>query len=485
MVNNQVVHRAARCDLLSAKLTARSRIARIVTAAIVAVGITACEAGDTHDELNALKRQVEELQKKIERLERNQNFEAGVGDGRKMKTALITAGADGFSMQSADTNFVLRIKGYGQFDGRAFLDDGPGKSTFVMRRLRLGLEGTVFENYDYRVLTDFGSGITSTTANNAFLQDALFNIHYWPQFQIQLGKFKEPVSLEVLQSDASLTFVERGLPTQLAPNRDVGIQFHGDLLQSKLNYALAIFNGVPDGGSGDVETADEDKDFVGRIFANPWRGSGNSWLKGLGIGIGGSVGHQEGSLPSYVTPGRQKFFSYLNGAGTATDPIVEADGLHWRVAPQGYYYYGPFGLFGEYVLSPQRVTRSGGAATSATLENSAWNIVLSYLLTQEENAFKSVVPRRAFSLREGGLGAWEIAARVGQLSVDNQAFPLFATSASAQEITSWGVGLNWYLNKNVKFNFDYEQSYFTGSAKKGTVTAQDEQVFMGRAQFAF
>jgi len=46
--------------------------------------------------------------------------------------------------------------------------------------------------------------------------------------------------------------------------------------------------------------------------------------------------------------------------------------------------------------------------------------------------------------------------------------------------------LNWYLNKNVKFNFDYSQSYFRGGDKApGSVGAQDEKVFLGRTQFLF
>ena len=47
-------------------------------------------------------------------------------------------------------------------------------------------------------------------------------------------------------------------------------------------------------------------------------------------------------------------------------------------------------------------------------------------------------------------------------------------------------GVNWYLNKNVKLNLDYEQTEFDGGSRKpGNVTAQNEQIFFGRAQFSF
>lgn len=77
-------------------------------------------------------------------------------------------------------------------------------------------------------------------------------------------------------------------------------------------------------------------------------------------------------------------------------------------------------------------------------------------------------------------------ARIGQLSIDEDAFPLYATTASAREATSWGVGLNWHLNKNVKVNLNYEQTEFEGGSQaKGAVTAQDEKAFLSRVQFSF
>ncbi|MDQ6632004.1 MAG: porin [Verrucomicrobiota bacterium] len=456
---------------------------------ITALGLQtdALRAGDV-EEIRALRKQIEELDQKVKILEQKNQLENKTTAPTKVSTPMITAGAEGFSFRSADTNFVLRIRGYGQFDGRYFPSSGPGRDTFLIRRLRLGLEGTVFKYYDYKILTDFGSGITSTPQNNSFLQDAYLNIHYWPEFQFQLGKYKEPVSLEVLQSDANLLFVERGLPTQLAPNRDVGIEIHGDLLNDRLNYALGIFNGVADGGSGDIETADNDKDFAGRIFARPFNKNQNEAWRGIGFGVGGTFGHQNGALPSYSTPGRQKFFSYHSGTGLSSATAnVSAAGEIWRIAPQAHYYYGPFQIFGEYIQSSPTLRReAGGAPQFVSLDNRAWNVAASYVLTGEKNTFDRPLLERPFSLQQGNWGTWEIAARYGELTMDPRAFPLFASNSSAQKITSWGLGLNWYLNKNVKFMLDYEQSYFNGGSKKsGAVTAQDEKAVLARAQFAF
>jgi hypothetical protein len=61
------------------------------------------------------------------------------------------------------------------------------------------------------------------------------------------------VGLERLQSGSELLFVERGLPTNLVPNRDVGAQLFGDLFDGTISYALGAFNGVPDLGNGDLD----------------------------------------------------------------------------------------------------------------------------------------------------------------------------------------------------------------------------------------
>jgi phosphate-selective porin OprO/OprP len=77
-----------------------------------------------------------------------------------------------------------------------------------------------------------------------------------------------------------------------------------------------------------------------------------------------------------------------------------------------------------------------------------------------------------------------VALRLGQLEVDDAAFPLLASpTASASGATSWGVGLNWHLNKNLKLNFNYEQTDFDGGTSD--FLARGEKVFLTRAQFAF
>jgi phosphate-selective porin OprO/OprP len=456
---------------------------------------------------------LEELEQKIRVLDRKNELAAEAAAEKAKTTPVVSAGPGGFQFRSADTNFVIRLRGYVQADARFFPNDhaaGAVNDTFLMRRVRPILEGTVYEKYDFRLMLDFASGITSSAANNGFVQDAYLNARLFPQFQIQAGKFKEPVGLERLQSGANLLFIERGFPTLLVPNRDVGVQFHGSFGEGLLTYQAGVFNGVTDGASGDQEAADDDKDIAARIFGHPFKNSSIEGLRGLGVGIAGTVGNQEGALRPLTTPGQQRFFAYRSGRNDDLSTIyglplvnVSADGEHWRLVPQAYYYWGPFGLYGEYVFSQQSNRRdlidNNGFITSsslATFRNTAWQVAGSYVLSGEDNSFNALQPRRPFSLSEPGWGAFELTARAGGLDVDKNAFGLGYAhpSVAAVGAFSWGVGLNWHLNRNVKLSLDYEQTRFdrsTASPGAGIVPPtsplllQGEKAVLTRAQVSF
>ena len=245
----------------------------------------------------------------------------------------VIAGPDGFVLQSG-SDYRIRIGGYLQADGRFYAQDrdSVAANTFLLRRARPIFQGTVAKYFDFYLNTDFGQG-------QVVLYDAYLNVKTSSKLQLRVGKFKPPVGLERLQSAASILFVERALPTALAPNRDVGAQLHGELGGGVATYAVGVFDGAVDGALIDTDTNDG-KDVAGRIFFQPFARGGSSALKGLGLGIAGSRGKQLGALPSFRTGGQIAFFTYLT---TST-----ADGTRTRVAPQGSFYAGPVGLFGEW-----------------------------------------------------------------------------------------------------------------------------------------
>ena len=438
------------------------------------------------EDINKLLHRIDELEQKVKVLERNREVDEEKAAEKSKTTPTVSLGAGGLMIRSADSNFVMNVHGYIQGDGRFFLNDHEtANDTFLLRRVRPIIEGSVFDKFDYRLMLDFGSGngSSSTAGNNALLDDAYLNARFWQPFQVQVGKYKSPVGLERLQSTADLLFIETGFATQLTPNYDLGASIHNSYFDVPLGYSIGIYNGAADATSDDAEVSDEGKDAVGRLFAQPFLKTDIEPLRKLGFGAGGSIGDHAGALPGYKTAGQQTFFSYA-----AADT---ANGRQYRLDPQAYYYWGPFGVEGEYILSSQKVQSTSaapGVAHLARFNNRAWQVEASYFLTGEENSFKYTSRQHVVPLHrlfDGGWGAFEVVARVQQLSLDKAAFPNYAAAGSAREATAWGGGLNWYLNENVKLNLNYESTSFRGGLTPNAVTAKQEHIIFSRIQFQF
>jgi phosphate-selective porin OprO/OprP len=101
---------------------------------------------------------VESLDPKVRVLERKNEIEEETAEAKAKEAPKITIGENGFSMGSANGNFVLQLKGVLQVDSRTFFgDDGvSGNNGFLLRRARPILQGTVFKDFDFLFVPDFG-----------------------------------------------------------------------------------------------------------------------------------------------------------------------------------------------------------------------------------------------------------------------------------------------------------------------------------------
>jgi phosphate-selective porin OprO/OprP len=440
----------------------------------------------------ALLQRLEEAEQRIKVLERKLELQDEATTAAAASTPVVRAQPNRWALQSSDGASSVRLRGVLHVDGRHFEGDGsPATSnTWLLRRVRPMIEGTFANYYDFRFTPDFGGGKT-------VVQDAYVTARFKPWAQVTVGKFKVPVGLERIQSANDTRFVERAFPTSLVPNRDIGVQLAGNLARGAFSYNVSYTNGVSDGGSSDNNATpdvenDAKGDVSGRVFFQPFLNSDNFALRGLGFGVGGTYVDSTGSatstlLPSYKTPGQATFFSYRSA--TAGSNATFADGERLRWSPQFYYYYGSFGLLGEYGVVSQDVRRVNGTVDrSDTLDNKAWQLQFTWLLTGEDEALTGVTPVTNFEIGKPGRGAWELVARVHELTVDEAAFAggadSFANPATAaRRARAAGIGLNWYLNPNVKWSLDYELTRFDGGAATGD--RPDEKAFLTRIGLVF
>lgn len=475
---------------------------------------------------------VAKLKTKVNVLERKLEVQEEVNTAAFKKLPIFDGGENGFKITSSNKEHQLRIGSSIQTDYRNFLGDNPpawipgspgwyggvGPDSIFLRQARIILEGYVFNDIYFKLMPDFAQN--STTSN--LIPDAFVDFAYQPKASLLVGKYKPSIGLERLQGDANTVFLERAFPTNLAPNRDMGLQLHGSFakpgytaekspgaIDSKnfFTYQVGITNGTGDSGNIAMNgalpnTANQfanNKEFDGRIFAQPFQHSGYDWLEGFGIGVSGSFSNPDHlTLTAQKTPlGQSTFVDYTQVNGQ-TRGTITSNGNANRIYPQAYWYKGPFGLMGEYVASTQTLnaTSNSRGNNNLTQTNTASHVQFSYVVTGEDNQFEGVKPIRKFDPGKGTWGALQLAARWSQLTLDNDSFKLLDPTKSASEATEFTVGANWFLNKYSLIRFDYENVWFTGGAgtpgaTRNGVTSYNianrasEQVLSTRFQLAF
>jgi phosphate-selective porin OprO and OprP len=513
----------------------------VLTSAVLGFGSPA-RAEEAGSPEKSIEQRFEELDQEIRILKRQRELEQEAAEIAKKATPIVKASTTGFSLESADGQNVIKLRGLlqvdyhyyfegsrdvrnrsdqraGDLDDNGFSDTGD---TWLLRRVRPIIQGTLLGIYDFRFTPDFAG-------NSATVVDAYIDARFHPAFKVRAGIFKSFVGLERLQSGADIKLMERSYVTNaILPNRDLGIAVHGDVFGDTLNYAFGLVNGVNDGAIIGTGTAyDGHPEGTGRLFATPFKNS-DSVLRDLGVGVAATYTNFPGErnlhftdtsaadgtrngLPSYLSDGQNTFFRYNSTA--------IAYGERWRIAPQANYYNGPLGIIGEFVLERQAVSLTtggsppaGGAGsntliqpnTNKNLNHNAWQIAVSYILTGEDASFQGVKPNRNFNFGTGW-GAWELVARYSEINLDNATFKNPAgtsytgayadLSTSAQSAHSWTAGVNWYLNPNVKVVMNYSLTTFDGGAGVGTTPInaagtnvqdrEDESAFFTRLQLAY
>ena len=500
---------AANTDALERRIRElESRLAKLDAAASAKPATTAAAATATPTP------EVQKLTQKVNTLERKLEVQDEVTTGNFQKLPVFEAGTDGFKITSSDKKHQVRIRGAVQTDARFFLDNNAnakffnatnpeGPDRFELKQARVWLEGYFFKDIYFKIMPDFA-------ASGNILPDAYLDYAYHPAASLLVGKFKSPLSLERLQGDSDTVFMERAFPTYLASNRDVGIQLHGAFAKpgyktetvagpidarNTLTYQIGVSNGSGDSGSPNNNSPDTDsnKEVNARLFAHPFQHTGYSWLEGLGLGVAGSFGDpSQQSVKNLTTAnGVSTYLDYTKNNSTNSG-ITTANGAAYRVYPQAYWYAGPIGLMGEYVISSQHLVNG---ITTIKQDNKAYQVQASYVVTGEDNNFGAIKPMRNFDPLKGSWGALQLATRWSELDVDNNTFTILDPTKSASRAQAWTLGANWFLNSNALIRFNYENVSFSGGGGTSTgagaktvyhiTDRPNEQVFATRFQLAF
>jgi phosphate-selective porin OprO/OprP len=449
-----------------------------------------------------------------------------------------------------DGQFTAALRGQLQLDTAAYLQPAAGPTTTDLRRdgpalgasstnvdaahardlkdgtdwrrARIGIDGTAYGDFEYRVLFDFGgSGV----------EDAGQLYEGWAQysglkpFHFRAGAWPQPIGLEDQMSTNAQMFLERPGISDVARNLAAGdtrIGAGGFAYDDRWFAALNVTGrtiGVVNTGTtitsttvgsssanvGTAQTFGDQVGLVGRAVVTPLKGA--DWR--VNVGVHGSYVDRAGDTAGPGTNGliptsgfavRLRDTPELRVDGTqfidtGSIPAHDASTVGAELAGED----GPLFAEGEY--ESIHVARSDGV-TSPTF--SGWYLEGSWLITGEHRlynastaAFDGPAVPHPFSLKNGTWGAWELALRYSDADLNFHAGqPGTAPTADAirggdQRIFS--VGLNWYMNPVFHLMFDVDQvkierlspSATLFSTPTGAQIGQTYTVLAVRTQAAF
>jgi phosphate-selective porin OprO/OprP len=232
----------------------------------------------------------------------------------------------------------------------------------------------------------------------------------------------------------SLDFLERGLPTVLAPSYNAGFVFRNEVLDKHLSWAFGVFRGEGDSGS------ENPVDIVSRIAGVPWRDDDTGRMLHLAVAYKLEVGDVE--RRHRARPETNWGDRWIDTGSIASD---QSHLLGLEVAG----FWKPFSFQAEVLSSWIR------QPAGSTLSFWGYYAQVSYFLTGEQRyylerrrVFGRLHPTETFSLRERTWGAFELTGRYSYLDLDDGAI-------SGGRLGDLTVGANWYLQSNLRLMFNY------------------------------
>jgi phosphate-selective porin OprO/OprP len=392
---------------------------------------------------------------------------------------------NGLYFRTTDRQFVAHLGGVLQYDA-AWYTGGRGVQSFPggvgrfddgvnARRLRVMLDGTWYDSFDYKLEVEFMNGFSpagltgrpsvTTVSDSPGPTDAYVTVKHVPWVgNVRIGNQKEWFSLEHMESARLLLFMERSplfdasQPSAFNNGRSPGISAFRTWANDSLFTAIGVYKNVSDllgFGLGDGDYA-----VTGRLGVLP------VWLPHLQTywHVGGAMSRRDpvnGQVQVRVRNSvRNAPFPLLNLIAD-TGPIAAERQTLFNLETA--FASGPLTVSGEFTTNLIEVARVGGVSPG-TLSYHGVYAQASYFLTGEHREwdpqvgfFKRVTPLRNFDPRGGSWGGWEVGARVSHLDVDSR-------GVNGGRLSNATLGLTWYWTANMRVQLNYDYLYRDGGA---------------------
>jgi phosphate-selective porin OprO and OprP len=384
----------------------------------------------------------------------------------------------GLRFESADKDFSIFIGGRFQFDVVGYLastgmrqsipGNVPLEDGVTFRRFRFDMGGTLYKNMEYYAQIDFFNGFVTDISENR-LSNVPAPTDLWLQFKdlpvignVRVGNQKQLYGFEHLTSSRFLNFLERSLPFDaFVENFDngfaPGITVFDTFANKRGTWGVGLFKNARTIFGWDVGR--NEAEVNGRLTVLPVYAEDGRYL--IHMGVGGAFRD--------LDDGQQRHRARLDARNSpsAFSPLIADTGLYFGsqqqlLVPEFVVVAGPWSFQSEYYGSwVQRAAvpvAGGGFDTMGTVYMQGAYGEVHYFLTgehrpysRETGAFTRVIPRRPLAWNRCGFtgcGAWQLAARYTYLD-------LIDKGINGGRIHDMTLGLNWFLNPNMKVQWNY------------------------------
>jgi phosphate-selective porin OprO/OprP len=397
---------------------------------------------------------------------------------------------NGLWFESPDKVFQFHVGGRDQMDASWFsagsaVQYGPGgigklRDGVDPRRMRVRLEGAMYENMLFCAEFDFinssipqgtsGAG-PLTSVSNTPAAGIPVPLDLWVTFRnmpyighIRIGNQKEPMGFERLTSSRYLNFMERSFNQDAfyspwSNGFEPGISTFSTYADRRGTYAVGLFKNVTNPWAYDVGGGNYK--VTGRITGLLLYEDEGRKMVHLGLSARQS-GYDNGQDRFRVRGPERAGLSSVWPLYANTG-VFDGRGGNQDLNLEWVNVFGPWTIDAEYLFHWSQNAFLPGGPSVGTLFYSGGYVEALYFLTGEHRAyvresglFDRVVPiKNAYWVQgkkgarnEFGYGAWQVGIRYNYLNLNDKGI----NGGALNDIT---LGLNWFINPNMKFQWNY------------------------------
>ncbi len=267
---------------------------------------------------------------------------------------------------------------------------------------------------------------------------------------------------------------------EYVPAKETGVMVFGSPVAGT-SYGLALSR-----GRANKDAIYDGADTIGRATVNFAKvyGGRDDLVTHLGYGYSkGTIKAGSNTISQSARDESRAFnnFFVANSANAANTVLNGSDrtrsDIEYALA------YGPLKVQGEYFNVGYTPTNNIDRAVKINYNEVMWNITgESHNYSNSTGTFGTIKPNKKFT-ETGGWGAWQIGARFSQFDASD----FTVASGKTDKANAWTLGLNWYVNDNVRFMLNYVETRFdkpVGSTSTTNFVDKDKAVML-RSQVNF